>query len=104
MAGALRWRLVVRTVLATAWAALLALCGLLAITDWTARFPGFAVGCVVAGVTLIAMAEFVFAVLVADRLFPGSSRVVSGGVQAASAATFILGAAYLAANLIGAVS
>lgn len=76
----------------------------MAAADWPGRFPAFGGACLVAGLTLVAMAEFVFASLVADRLFPSASRGLSGFVQMVTGAVFVCGAAVMAIMLAGAVT
>ncbi len=73
-----------RTLLAvcgTAWAGLMVVGGLWAMTEWTARFPTLTRPLVLGGLMFVGMGEFVFAVIVADRLIPGVSQRVSGAVE-----------------------
>lgn len=66
-------------VLATAWGWLMVVVGLLLITDWavwTGPYAGLGVG-------LIAVGEFIFAI-VADWLFPRADRRLSGTFEVAA--------------------
>ncbi len=96
--------LVLRVAVAGAWAGLLVLVGLWLVLDWAVRAPGFAIPCRLGGVTLIAMGQFVFAALVADRLFPGVWPGVRLAVEGASALTFLIGIATLGVLAWGALT
>lgn len=96
--------LVLRVAFATAWAGLLVLVGLWLALAWVDRFPQSAILWCAAGVTLVAMGEFVFAALVAERLFPGAPAAVRLGIEGASALTFVLGLLVVAGLSVGAWS
>ena len=94
-------RLTVRVALASIWAGLLVLAGLWAVSEGLDRFPMLARVWRVGGVTVIAMGQFLFSALVADRLFPHASRRLAGAVQAATGAALVLGLVALAALTAG---
>lgn len=102
-AGApVRLGLVLRVAFATAWAGLLVLVGLWLAIAWPGRLPESSILWVLAGVTLVAMGEFVFAALVAERLFPGAPAAVRLGIEGTSALTFVLGLLLVAGLSVGA--
>jgi hypothetical protein len=92
--------LALRVAINTAWAGVLVLVGL-----WLATFslplrvqeamivhkPAVQV----LGVLLIAMGQYVFACLVADRLFPKADRVICGAIEVLTAAVYVGCALYL---------
>lgn len=77
------WR-ATTTACAAAWAWVMVALGLVSLTEWSGAFPLtrglFGIG----GVMLIAAGEFVFAALVADRVFPRASRRLTGGFELAA--------------------
>lgn len=90
-----------RVALGSLWAGLLVLVGLWLLTEWAARLESARGVCVLAGVTAVAMGQFVFAALVADRLFPGASIWARGAVQGLSGAVYVAGGLLLVMVLIG---
>jgi len=78
-----RWNRAAVVAFGAAWSVCMGLVGLLAITVWPERF-GLARGPMVTlGLALVAAACFLFAVTVADRVFPRADSRVTGGVQVA---------------------
>jgi hypothetical protein len=96
-------RLLGRVVLATAWAGLLVLAGLELCFTWAQRFPSARGLCVLGGVTVLAMGQFVFASLVADRLFPKARLWVAGAVQFLVGVMYVGGVLLLVLMLTGAM-
>ncbi len=83
--------LITRIVLATSWALLLGVGGVWVALEWPSRVPGNPKIWTVGGVTSVALGQFVFAALVADRLFPRANPWVSWTLQALSALAFGIG-------------
>lgn len=89
-------------VLGTAWGLVLVVAGLGAMTGVVGPFGFPRPAVVLAGLTMIAMGEFVFFAVVCHRLFPDAGMVVAAGEVAfglmfvglglAAAATAVLGA------------
>lgn len=78
-----RWNRAFVVAFGAAWSVCMGLVGLLAITVWPERF-GLSRGAMVGlGLALVAGSCFLFAVTVADRVFPRADSRVTGGVQAA---------------------
>ena len=96
-----RFRLAARVVLASAWAALLALAGLWSIGIGAQRLPALGRGWHVFGLTALCMGQFVFAALVADRLFPHASVRLAMAFEATAAVGFIAGLVVMAVWIIG---
>jgi hypothetical protein len=84
-------RLALRLGLATTWAALLVLAGLWAMTVGSDRLPTLGSGWLLLGITAVAMGQFVFAALVADRLFPHASVRLTLAFEASAAAAYVAG-------------
>ncbi|MBA4028166.1 MAG: hypothetical protein C0475_03340 [Planctomyces sp.] len=82
---------------ATAW--LIVLSGLWVAFEWSARFPALRHLSGPFGVMLIAAGQFVFAVLVADRLFPRASLGLRAGFETLTAGVFLVGTATAAWRL-----
>ncbi|MBL0870914.1 MAG: hypothetical protein IBJ18_10100 [Phycisphaerales bacterium] len=95
--------LVLRVVLATLWAGLLCVAGLWVMVDWTDRFPAYRWACLIGGGTALAMGQFVFAALVADRLFPRVNPWVSWSIQGVSGLVYVAGLAVLGLLLTGVI-
>jgi hypothetical protein len=91
----------VRVLLATLWAGLLVLAGLELIFNLGERLPGAGRIGLVAGITSVAMGQFVFAALVADRLAPRAWEPVRFSVQALSGAVYVVGLCLLVMMLFG---
>lgn len=87
--------LAMRVALATAWAGLLVLAGLWALTVGRARYAALEPAWLLGGLTVIAMGQFVFSALVADRLFPHADPRVVLAFQALTGLAFVLGFALL---------
>jgi len=62
--------LMLRLGLGTIWAGVLCLTGIMAFAELPARFAAAGLECRLAGIGVFALGQFVFAVVVADRLFP----------------------------------
>lgn len=103
MSRVVKLKLVVRVVLASGWAALLFLGGLWAVTTGSGRFPGWPLAWEVGGVTAIAMGQFVFCALVADRICPHADWRLSGTLLAVTGLAYVGGLVTLASMLIGAI-
>jgi hypothetical protein len=99
-----RVRLWLRLGLASLWAALLALVGLWAVTLGPQRLPGLGTGWWLLGLTALAMAQFVFAALVADRLFPQASVRLTLAFEGTAALVFVGGLGVVAVWVIGALA
>lgn len=95
--------LVLRVVLATLWAGLLCVAGLWVMVDWTDRFPAYRWACLIGGGTALAMGQFVFAALVADRLFPRVNPWVSWSIQGVSGLVYVVGLVVLGLLLTGVI-
>jgi len=95
--------LVLRVVLATLWAGLLCVAGLWVMVDWTDRFPAYRWACLIGGGTALAMGQFVFAALVADRLFPRVNPWVSWSIQGVSGLVYVAGLVVLGLLLTGVI-
>jgi hypothetical protein len=96
-------RLVLRVLVASAWAGLLVLAGVWCWSDLSGRLPTAAGLCRVMGLTLIAMGQFVFAAVVADRLCPGASAWVRTPTQVIAGATYLVGLVLLLLMLAGVI-
>lgn len=103
MTGVATLKLAVRVTLATGWAALLALSGLWAMTTGVERFPGSSWAWTVGGVTVLAMGQFVFCAVVADRLCPQADWRVSGTVLGVCGLVYVGGLVMLLGMLMGAM-
>lgn len=98
-----------RMAVASAWSGMLVLAGLVALLDFADRVEGAAWAgggraralCMGAGATLVLMGQFVFAALVADRLFPRASPLLRIGFQGLTGAAFVAGLVVLALLLAG---
>lgn len=97
--------LAMRVVLASLFAGVLALMGLWAFAEGPARFGAMLPRWLwlVAGVTCLAMAQFVFAALVADRLFPHAAEPLVRGVEVVSGVVYLGGVVVLLAAAAGGV-
>ena len=85
--------------LGTLWAGLLVVGGLaLASREWVPGPAATGAG-LAGGLTAIAAGQFVFLVVVGDRLFPGASRTVVTVTELALGLMFLLGAAWTAVSL-----
>ncbi|MGH7132390.1 MAG: hypothetical protein ACREJO_10645 [Phycisphaerales bacterium] len=93
--------LIVRIGLATLWAGLLVFSGLWAIGEWSWRFHEIRGACLLFGATLIAMGLFVFTALVADRLFPGADRRITGAVEGLCALASFAGVGLILLRIFG---
>lgn len=100
-----RWslRLVLRVLVASAWAGLLVLAGVWCWSNLSGRLPTAAGLCRVMGLTLVAMGQFVFAAVVADRLCPGASGWLRTPTQVIAGATYLLGLVLLLLMLAGVI-
>lgn len=96
-----RASIILRVGLASLWAGLLVFSGLWAIGDWSWRFHEFRTGCLLVGGMLIAMGLFVFAALVADRLFPEADRRVTGAVEGVCALAAFAGFGLVVLRILG---
>lgn len=95
--------MLLRIMLATAWSGLLCLGGLWILLEWPNRFPSYRTVCIVGGITGLAMGQFVFAALVADRLLPKTNLWVSWGVEGVAALVYAVGLVWLAMWLSGVI-
>ncbi len=95
--------LVLRVVLATLWAGLLCVAGLWVMVDWIDRFTAYRWACLIGGGTALAMGQFVFAALVADRLFPRVNPWVSWSIQGVSGLVYVVGLVVLGLLLTGVI-
>lgn len=59
---------------ATTWAGVLVVCGLWLLLNAPNRWPGVADQCRVGGISCLACGQFIFLVLVADRVYPRLAR------------------------------
>lgn len=96
-------RLALRVLVASAWAGLLVLAGVWCWADLSGRLPTAAGLCRVMGLTLIAMGQFVFAAVVADRLCPGASAWVRTPTQVIAGTTYLVGLVLLLLMLAGVI-
>jgi hypothetical protein len=87
--------------LASTWAGVLVLAGVWAITAGVDRLPALRGFWLAGGVTVIAMGQFVYAVLVADRLFPHARAWVRWPFECATGLVYVGGLAVLGAKLTG---
>lgn len=87
-----RASLVVRFVAATAWAAVLVLSGLWVMFSVPMQVPILKPSwCVPFGLAVAAGGQFVFMILVADRMFPSADRRLVGLIEAACFLAFVGG-------------
>jgi len=86
--------------LGTLWAGLLVVGGGLMVARSGAFWPGVQPATVCAGLTGVAAGEFVFAVIVADRLFPQASRRVTATVETTAGGLLVVGLAVTIALLL----
>ncbi|MBX9736585.1 MAG: hypothetical protein K2X32_06630 [Phycisphaerales bacterium] len=93
--------LITRIVLATSWALLLGIGGVWVALEWPSRMPGNPKIWTVGGVTSVALGQFVFAALVADRLFPRANPWVSWTGQLLSILAFGVGLIVLVSMATG---
>lgn len=103
MSRVVRLKLAVRIILATGWAGLLSLGGLWALTTGSSRFPGWPMAWEVGGVTAVAMGQFVFCALVADRICPHADWRLAGTLLGVTGLAYVGGLLTLAAMLMGAI-
>ncbi|MBL8760661.1 MAG: hypothetical protein JNL50_05095 [Phycisphaerae bacterium] len=80
-----------RAAAATAWAGTLLLTGLWIAMNGPTRWPVPRELCLVGGLSLLAGGQFLFLVLVADRVFPRASSRVVWAVEVVLFAAFVLG-------------
>ncbi|TVQ64190.1 MAG: hypothetical protein EA379_02310 [Phycisphaerales bacterium] len=97
----LRWvNLLALVALGTVWAGLLVVGGYaLASYGWFASGASARAG-LAGGLTAIAAGQFVFLVVVGDRLFPGASRVSVMVAELGFGSLFVIGAAMTAMSLV----
>lgn len=95
--------LVLRVAFASAWAAVLCGAGLWAIINGPGRVPGLRTAWVVGGLTALAMGQFVFSAVVADRLFPHVQPRVQVAFQMATGGGFVLGLLAMGLMLLGVI-
>lgn len=86
-----RVSLTVLTLAGGAWAGAVALAGLWLLLSATARWPALWGPLVLAGVSFLAMGQFIFSYFVADRLFPGFGRRIGWWVEAGAILVFVPG-------------
>lgn len=87
-----RASLTLRFIAATAWAAVMVLSGLWVIFSVPTQVPILKPSwCVASGLAVAAGGQFVFMILVADRLFPSADRRLVGLVEAACFLAFVGG-------------
>lgn len=92
------------TCVAVVWASALFLAGLWLLFSVPGRLPALSAPCQVGGWAAIAAGQFVFMVLVADRLFPlVGRRPMTWVVEMACFLIFLGGAAYVAVAYGGAL-
>lgn len=95
----------VRAAAATTWAATLLLTGLWVAMNGPERWPVPRELCLMGGSALLAGGQFLFLVLVADRVFPRASSRLVWAIEALLFAAFVLGlgaALYMLATSVGA--
>jgi hypothetical protein len=95
-----RVSLAVLTLAGGAWAGAVALAGLWLLASATGRWPLLAGPLVLAGVSLLAMGQFIFSYFVADRLFPGFGRRIGWWIEAGAVVVFVPGFAAAVGGLI----
>ena len=96
----------VRAAAATTWAATLLLTGLWVAMNGPERWPVPRELCLMGGSALLAGGQFLFLVLVADRVFPRASSRLVWAIEVLLFAAFVLGlgaALYMLATSVGAV-
>jgi len=89
MVDSRRLGLAVLTGAGAAWAGAVALAGLWLVLSATTRWPALSGPLVLAGVSFLAMGQFIFGYFVADRLFPGFGRRVGWWIEAAAVVVFV---------------
>jgi hypothetical protein len=92
-----RLRLWLLAMVAVPWAMMLVMGGLWLLIVAPNLWPLATPAAVVGGLTAIAAGHLVFAVCLADRLFPRAGRLLGAGVELASACAVFLGCAFLLA-------
>lgn len=95
----------VRAAAATTWAATLLLTGLWVAMNGPERWPVPRELCLMGGSALLAGGQFLFLVLVADRVFPRASSRLVWAIEVLLFAAFVLGlgaALYMLATSVGA--
>lgn len=86
-----RITLVVRSAACTLWAALLTITGLWVLFTIPDQWPLLKPVCFLCGASLVGAGQFLFMMLVADRLFPRASRKVVRPLEAGAFAVFLGG-------------
>jgi hypothetical protein len=86
-----RITLTVRCAACTLWAALLTVAGLWVIFTIPDQWPIFEPVCVYGGASLVGAGQFLFMMLVADRLFPRASRRFVRPLEAGAFLVFAAG-------------
>jgi hypothetical protein len=71
-------------IVATLWAGSLVVLGLWLVFSVAPMWSMFAVPAVLGGLTAVVMGQFVFASLIADRLFPGAARIIGWRLEIGS--------------------
>lgn len=76
---------------ATPWALLLTVAGLWLATIGASQWPSMATACRLGGLASLAAGQFVFACLVADRVFPAADRRLVLGFEILTCLALLLG-------------
>ncbi|MEA5557614.1 hypothetical protein [Nodularia spumigena] len=76
---------------ATPWALLLTVAGLWLATIGASQWPSMSAPCLLGGLASLAAGQFVFACLVADRVFPGADRRLVLGFEILTCVALLLG-------------
>ena len=71
------------------WAGVVSLAGLWLLFGAAGRWPGASSPLILAGVSFLAMGQFIFSYFVADRLFPGFGRRVGWWIEAGAIMVFV---------------
>ena len=78
-------------IVATLWAGSLVVLGLWLVFSLAPMWSMFALPAVLSGLTAVVMGQFVFAYLVADRLFPGAARIIGWRLEIGSVLLILAG-------------
>lgn len=98
--GSHGWRWAIGSVAATGWSGAMQVLGLAAVFTGPSRWPIFAPYLLLGGTALIAGGQYVFLVLVADRVFPAASPRVTLPIELASLGVFVGGLLWLGGLMV----
>jgi len=96
-----RWSMALVGIAGTAWALATAECGLWLLMGMPGSEIRLGGAGIAGGVTFLAMSQFIFTALVADRVFPDFGRKVGWWVEAGAAAVLLLGLGTAATLILG---